>query len=149
VNLRDCAVEELDELPAGFRHLSARVRPAIGGVQIGCSIYELPQGEQLWPYHWHLGNEEWAIVVDGTPTLRTPAGERELRTGDIVGFVQGEAGAHTFVNRSNASVRIALFSTLRPGQAFYPESGKVGSGPPSDRRYFRLADAVEYWDGEV
>ena len=145
MNLRDCAVEELDELPTGFRHLSARVRPAIGGVQIGCSIYELPPGEQLWPYHWHVGNEEWGIVVDGTPTLRTPAGERELRAGDVVGFVQGEAGAHTFVNGSDAAVRIALFSTLRPGSVAYPDSGKVGARG----QYFRLADAVDYWDGEL
>jgi uncharacterized cupin superfamily protein len=68
----------------GVRH--RRGRPALGGQQIGCTVYELPPGERLWPYHGHWNNEEWAIVVSGTPTLRTPEGERELRVGDVVGF---------------------------------------------------------------
>ncbi len=148
MNLRDCAVEKQDH-PEGFAHAYVPVRPEVGGDQIGCSVYELPPGEQLWPYHWHLANEEWAVVVRGAPTLRTPEGERLLREGDVVGFPQGEAGAHTFYNRSDAVVRIAIFSTRRPGDAFYPDSGKLGAGPPWERRYFRLEDAVDYWDGET
>ncbi len=122
-----------------------RCAPRSAACRSAAAFYELPAGEQLWPYHWHSGNEEWAIVVDGAPTLRTPEGERELRTGDVVGFVQGEAGAHTFLNRSDAPVRIAVFSTLLPGGVVYPDSGKVGAA----RRYFRIADAVDYWDGEA
>jgi uncharacterized cupin superfamily protein len=147
VNVRDCDVEP-QENPEGFAHAYAAIRPQVGGDRIGCSVYELPPGQQLWPYHWHLNNEEWAVVVRGTPTLRTPEGERALREGDLVGFPEGAAGAHTFVNRGDASVRIAIFSTRNPGDAFYPDSGKVGAGPPWERRYYRLADAVDYWDGE-
>jgi uncharacterized cupin superfamily protein len=148
VNLRDCEVQVAEELPTGFRHLRASIRPELGGEQIGCTVYELPVGERLWPYHGHWNNEEWAIVVDGTPTLRTPEGERELRAGDVVGFAQGEAGAHTFTNSGDAPARIAIFSTLRPGTALYPDSDKIGAGPREDRRYFRRGDAVDYWDGE-
>jgi uncharacterized cupin superfamily protein len=149
VNLRDCEVQVPQELPEGFRHLRASIRPALGAQQFGCSVYELPPGERLWPYHGHWNNEEWAIVVDGTPVLRTPDGERELRPGDVVAFAEGEAGAHTFANRGDAPARIAIFSTLRPGAAFYPDSDKVGAGPPDDRRYFRRSDSVDYWLGEV
>jgi uncharacterized cupin superfamily protein len=148
VNLRDCAVRAPADLQDGFRHLECSIRPELGGEQIGCTVYELPSGERLWPYHWHLNNEEWAVVVDGTPTVRTPEGERELRAGDVVAFPQGDAGAHTFANRGDAAARIAIFSTLRPGTAFYPDSDKLGAGPPWDRRYFRRSDAVDYWDGE-
>jgi hypothetical protein len=45
-------------------------------------------------------------------------------------------------------VRIAIFSTLRPGTAFYPDSDKIGAGPRDARRYFRRGDAVDYRDGE-
>jgi uncharacterized cupin superfamily protein len=148
VNLRDCELELQHVEPDRFVHAYRPIRPDVGGDQIGCSVYELAPGKQLWPYHWHLNNEEWAVVVDGEPTLRTPEGERALRAGDVVGFPQGEAGAHTFTNRTEQSVRVAIFSTRRPGDAYYPDSGKLGAGPPWDRTYFRLADAVSYWDGE-
>jgi uncharacterized cupin superfamily protein len=147
VNLRNCTVERQPH-PAGFAHASVQVRPQVGGDQIGCSVYELPPGEQLWPYHWHLANEEWAVVVRGAPTLRTPEGERMLREGDVLGFPQGKDGAHTFTNATDVPVRIAIFSTRKLGDAFYPDSGKVGAGPPWERRYYRLADAVDYWEGE-
>jgi uncharacterized cupin superfamily protein len=150
MNLRDCELQSLgDDVPAGFASLYRPVRPEVGGDELGCSVYDVPPGEQLWPYHWHLGNEEWAVVVAGKPTLRTPEGERELREGDVVVFLQGEGGAHTFTNATAETARVAVFGTRRPGDAFYPDSGKVGAGPPWDRRYYRLADNVDYWDGET
>jgi uncharacterized cupin superfamily protein len=144
LNLRDCELFADDEFPPGFRFSERSLRPEVGGDQIGCSVYDLPPGEQLWPFHGHVNNEEWAIVVDGSPTLRTPDGERELRAGDVVGFVQGEAGAHTFTNSRESVARIAIFSTRRPGTVFYPDSDKLGAGG----RYFRRGDAVDYWEGE-
>ena len=49
----------------------------------------MPPGEKLWPYHWELGCEEFLVVVSGTPTVRTPEGERELAPGDVVHFPEG------------------------------------------------------------
>jgi uncharacterized cupin superfamily protein len=149
VNLRECEVAVLDELPAGFEHRRVSVREALGGELVGCSLYEFDPGAQLWPYHLHWANEEWLIVVAGTPTLRTPNGERELRPGDVVGFPQGEAGAHTLYNRSVEPARVAIFSTLRHGSVTYPDSAKVGAGPPHDRLYFHRSDAVDYWTDEA
>jgi uncharacterized cupin superfamily protein len=147
VNLRDCRVEPTcDE--AGFEHRRVSVREALGGELIGCSLYEFDPGAQLGPYHLHWNNEEWLVVVAGAPTLRTPEGERTLRAGDVVGFPEGEPGAHTLYNRTDEPVRLAMFSTRRHGTVLYPDSEKLGVGPPHDRRYFRLRDAVDYWDGE-
>ena len=144
MNLRDAAFPPSEEMPPGFAFKGMSARERTGNESIGLGLYELGPGNQLWPYHFHVGNEEWAIVVSGTPTLRTPEGERELRAGDVVGFPQGEEGAHTFHNRSSEPSRIAIFSTLRSGYPVYPDSDKVGAGG----RYFRRADAVDYWDGE-
>jgi uncharacterized cupin superfamily protein len=84
-------------------------------------------------------------VVAGTPTVRTPEGERELRPGDVVAFPEGEEGAHTFLNHSSESARVALFSTLnRSTLPVYPDSGKVAA----KGKCFRLEAAVDYWDGE-
>ena len=149
MNLLECDVHAVEEMPVDFAHRRVSVREALGGELIGCSVYELPVGARVWPYHWHLGNEEWLIVVVGRPTLRTPAGERELAPGDVVAFQEGEAGGHTLANRNGEPARVAIFSTLRKGTVFYPDSDKVGAGPPDDRRYYRRGDAVDYWDGEA
>jgi len=146
VNLAAWEVPAPDEdFPSGFEHRRVSVRETLGGELVGCTLYEFDPGTQLWPYHWHRGNEEWLIVVAGTPTLRTPEGERPLRPGDVVGFPDGEAGAHTLVNRSEQPARVALFSTRRAGSVVYPDSDKVGAGG----LYFRRSDAVDYWDGET
>lgn len=143
VNLLECGPG--DELVhEGFRHHDLPIGFLLGAELIGCSVYDVPPGARNWPYHFHVGNEEWLIVVAGRPTLRTPDGECELSSGDVVNFPEGEAGAHDVSNRSAENVRVAIFSTLRKGFPEYPDAGKVGAGG----RYFRLADAVDYFDGE-
>jgi uncharacterized cupin superfamily protein len=144
VNLRDAEVAADEEMPPGFAFAGSSARERTGDELIGAGLYELPPGNQLWPYHFHVGNEEWAIVVSGTPTLRAPGGERELRAGDVVGFPQGEDGAHTFYNRGSGPSRIVIFSTLRSGYPTYPDSDKVAAGG----RVFRRGEAVDYWEGE-
>jgi uncharacterized cupin superfamily protein len=144
VNLREATVPAADGTPPGFAFGETSASERTGNELIGASLYEFEPGNQLWPYHFHVGNEEWALVVAGTPTLRSPAGERELRAGDVVGFPEGEDGAHTFYNRGSEPSRILIFSTLRGGYCTYPDSDKVSASG----RVFRRADGVDYWDGE-
>jgi uncharacterized cupin superfamily protein len=147
VNLLDCATEEPAEIE-GFLHRRARVHHQLGAQLLACSVYELPPGQRVFPYHLHWNNEELLIVVSGTPTLRAPDGERELSVGDVVAFPEGDAGAHAISNRSDGTARVAIFATRRHGSVTYPDSDKLGAGPPHERLFFRRADAVDYWDGE-
>jgi uncharacterized cupin superfamily protein len=111
------------------------------------SVYELPPGQSICPYHWEAGDEEWLVVLGGRPTLRTPDGERELGPWDTVCFPEGPEGAHKVTNRSGETLRVAILSTKRePAVSVYPDSNKVGAWPPG--KLFRLDDAVDYWDGE-
>jgi uncharacterized cupin superfamily protein len=137
LNLLDATLEQHD-------YASVSVRETLGGEKIGCTVYEIEDGRQLWPYHFHWNNEEWLLVVDGAPTLRTPEGERALRAGDLVSFPEGEPGAHTL----RGPGRVAIFSTRNQGATEYPDSGKVGWGPPWKRLYFPADGAVDYWEGE-
>jgi uncharacterized cupin superfamily protein len=104
-----------------------------------------------------LANEELLVVIDGTPTLRTPDSRRRLESGEVVSFPVGEAGGHELVNETDAPVRALIVSEMNaPEVAFYPDSGKVGvferaPGAPHDtdlEAFFRLDDQVDYWDGE-
>ena len=147
-NLFDVALQLDEDDAPGYAVSYARVGPLIGAEQLGLSVYELPPGQSICPYHYEVGFEEWLVVLSGRPTLRTPDGERELRPWDCAFFPDGEAGAHKVTNRTDETLRVAILSNKGdPGVAVYPDSDKVGVWPPG--KLFRLADAVDYWTGET
>ena len=105
----------------------ARFGPQLGATKTGASLYELPAGQSICPYHYEYGEEEWLIVLEGRPTLRHPGGEDELEPGDTVCFPEGPEGAHKVTNRTDDRVRVLMFSTVnRPAIAVYPDSDKFG-----------------------
>ena len=135
----------------GWRSKDAWVGAHIDAELIGASMYELEPSDRLWPYHTHHANEEWVVVLRGTPTLRTPEGERDLVEGDVVAFPRGGAGAHQIANRTDTPIRVLMLSTLlAPDVVEYLDSGKVSVVDAQGERLFRAfrgADA-EYWEGE-
>ena len=64
----------------------ARFGPALGASMMGASLYELPPGQSICPYHYEYPDEEWLVVVEGRVTVRHPGGEEALGKGDIVCF---------------------------------------------------------------
>ena len=134
--------------PAGYNVGVKRVGPLVGGEQLGLSVYELPPGNSVCPYHYEPGCDEWLIVLVGRPTLRTPDGEQELQPWDAAFFPPDETGARKVTNRTDETVRVAMLSTHPEiGTAVYPDSNKVGIWPPG--KLFELDSAVEYFHGEL
>lgn len=125
----------------GYRWRGARIGEAVGSEEIGVSLYELGEGQRGHPYHFHHEREEWAIVLAGAPTVRTPGGERELHEGDVVCFPAGADGAHQLTGPGTVLI---LSDNRAPDTAEYPDSGKIELGG----KVFRLADAIDLWDGE-
>src|ERR687897_2650888 len=136
---------------AGYAFKDAWVGGRLGSQLIGGSLYEVPAGKKLWPYHLHHANEEWAIVLRGTPTLRTPEGERELAEGDVVCHPCGKDGFHQVRNATDEPIRVLMLSTLlAPDIVEYGDSNKISALDGRGERLFRAfrgADA-EYWEGE-
>jgi uncharacterized cupin superfamily protein len=148
VNLYDVETEPIAERPPGYQVSRVRVGKLVGAAALGLTVYDLPPGQSAFPYHYELGREEWLLVIAGRPTLRDPDDEYELEPGDLVVFPEGEEGAHKVTNGTDEPVRIAMLSnTEEPSIGFYPDSGKVGIWPAG--RVFRLADEVDYFDGET
>ena len=152
-NISDADFDQLRDWE-GFSCRRAYVGRQAGARRLGISLWEVPAGQTAYPYHFHLAEEEALLVLDGAPSLRTPEGWRELAAGDLVAFPAGEEGGHQISNRSDATVRFLAISTSgEPDIVLYPDSGKVGA---SERRpdggglwtMHRLADAVDYMDGE-
>jgi uncharacterized cupin superfamily protein len=148
INLFEIATHARSERPAGYRSASAQVGPLIAANALGASVYDLGCGESICPYHYEHGNEEWLLVLAGRPTLRHVGGEDELEPWDVVCFPDGPDGAHKVTNNTDAQVRVVMLSTTRKPAVFvYPDSGKLAVVPPGG--LFRLADEVDYWDGEA
>jgi len=127
INLGEVGCEPRPQLPDGFRRDSTRVGAALGAVRSGLSVYELPPGQAVSPYHYEEPEEEWLLVVSGTPTLRHPDGEEQLEPWDIVFFPAGPAGAHLVRNDSDSAARVAMFSSsgATVGTVVYPDSDTV------------------------
>lgn len=152
VNVFDAQVTYDADDPAGYATGYLRLRPLLGGVQLGATIYELGPGQSICPYHYEYGNEEWLIVLKGRPVLRTPEGERDLEPGDVACFREGPEGAHKVGNRGDETARVLMLSTQRnPDVSVYPDSDKIGvfPGNDADRVIFPRSAGVDYWAGEV
>lgn len=149
-NLNRDEWDRVEERP-GWRSKDAWIGAHIDAELIGGSMYELEPGDRLWPYHTHHANEEWLIVLRGTPTLRTPEGEQELVEGDVVAFPRGKDGFHQVRNATDTPIRVLMLSTLiAPDLVEYPDSGKVGARSVAGERILlsRPGPIVDYWDGE-
>lgn len=120
---------ETDPVPQGApgdRGRAARVGSKIGGERLGMSVYDLPAGEAIGPYHVEMTDEEWVIVVRGHVVVRTPGGDRALEPGDVLRFPIGPEGAHVVRNDSDDEARVALISTKSEVCIVeYPEEKKL------------------------
>jgi uncharacterized cupin superfamily protein len=151
-NIHTAEITYDDGDPPGYAAGYNRFGTTIGATKLGATIYELPEGQSICPYHYEYGNEEWVVVLDGRPTLRHPGGEDELEAGDVVCFPEGPAGAHQLFNRTGGRVRVLFVSTKAdPNAAVYPDSDKIGLWPGDDRDKIivRRESNVDYWDGEL
>ena len=66
-NLDRSGLEDVPDVPEGFGLRDADIGSAIGGVHLGGSVIEIQPGRSAWPYHWEAAQEEWLIVLEGTP----------------------------------------------------------------------------------
>ena len=93
---------------------------------MGSAFYELPPGQAVSPYHYEDPEEEWLLVVSGTPTLRHPGGEDQLEPWDLIFFPPGPAGAHLVRNNSESTARVAMFSSITAvGTVVYPDKDMI------------------------
>ena len=149
-NLQGDDWDRVEERP-GWRSKDAWVGHHVGAELLGGSMYELEPGDRLWPYHTHHANEEWLLVLRGTPTLRSPEGEQQLKEGDVVCFPRGKDGAHQVSNRTESPIRVLMLSTrIAPDIVEYLDSGKIGARSVAGERILlsRPGPELEYWEGE-
>lgn len=139
------------EQPEGFRAGTLRLGDTLGAEQTATSVFELSPGEAASPYHYEYGEEEWLLVLEGRPSLRTHEGTEALEPLDIVFFPRGPAGAHQVRNDSDEIALVVMWSRqVYPQATALPDSGKVALwvGDGGEDAIFEQSSAVGFYDGE-
>jgi uncharacterized cupin superfamily protein len=152
-NVFDATFEYDPSDPESYGSGMNRFGAKIGAARMGATVYELPPGTALCPYHYE-SEEEWLLVLQGEVTLRHPVGEDVLGPGDITAFPVGPAGAHKTTNNGTEPVRLVMFATSDPiGYCVYPDSNKIAfwsdSSDPADNVRVRRGERLDYYDGEL
>jgi uncharacterized cupin superfamily protein len=135
----------------GFRAGMFRFGPDLGAKETGTTVYELPPGESVCPYHYEYGEEEWLLVLAGRPSVRDPEGTEQLEPFDVVFFPMGPAGAHQIRNDSDETARVLMWGmVVVPTGTAYPDSDKVAlwTGDKAEDLIVRRSSGVDYYDGE-
>jgi uncharacterized cupin superfamily protein len=152
VNIAAPEFKRFPDFPDGFRPGIVRLGRLVGAIGTGMSVYELPPGQAIGPYHYENPEEEWLLVLDGQPTLRHPGGEDELAPWDVVFFPPGPDGAHMVRNDGDSAARVLMFSNVsKVAASVYPDSDKIAiwTGYDTDDLVVRRTSGVDYWDGEA
>ena len=140
------------EDPDGYRSGMFRFGPLAGAQKLGATLYELPPGQKLCPYHYEYAEEEWLLVLEGTATVRHPTGTTQLQPWDVAFFPTGPEGAHQVRNDSDGTVRVLMWSdVIYPAATVYPDSDKIGiwTGNEGDSVMVRRSSDVPYYAGEA
>ena len=135
--------------PPGFGGRYRTLAGRAGSQRLGMSLWEIPLGGVSYPYHYHLGDEELAVVLPGHGRVRTPDGWRVLAPGEVIAFLPGERGAHQFDCTGPEPLRFLAISTVDPVDICgYPDSGKIAAReqrPGGLWEVHRSADVAPYW----
>jgi uncharacterized cupin superfamily protein len=152
VNIRDPEFSHDESDPDGFRAGMFRFGRLLGATRTGTTVYELPPGQSICPYHYEYGEEEWLLVLVGRPTLRHPQGNDQLEPWDVVFFPPGPEGAHAVRNETDEVARVLMYSNVvHPGATVYPDSDKIAvwTGNDDDNLIALRSSGVGYWTGET
>jgi uncharacterized cupin superfamily protein len=151
VSISDPTFEYDPDDPDGLRSGMFRFGGDLGARQTGATVYDLPPGQSVCPYHYEYGEEEWALVLTGRASVRTPEGTETLEPLEMVFFPSGPDGAHQIRNDTDEPVRVLMWSTVvTPAATAYPDSDKVAiwTGDKAEDLIVRRSSGVDYYDGE-
>ena len=87
------------DAPMAKRHVR-RLAPAAGLTDFGASHVVLEPGGVSSQRHWHEGEDEFLVMLDGEAVLIEDEGETVMHPGDCAAWAKGVANGHRLVNRS-------------------------------------------------
>ena len=98
--------------------VQGRWKRRLGGLagltELGACHVVLSPGAWSSQRHWHEGEDEFLVMLEGEAVLIEDEGETVLRAGDCVAWAKGVENGHHLINRSGAD---CVFVCLSAGDA--------------------------------
>ena len=79
-----------------------RLAPAAGLEDFGVSHVTLKPGAWSSQRHWHNGEDEFVVMLEGEAVLVEDDGRTVLRTGDCAAWPKGSTNGHHLINESDS-----------------------------------------------
>jgi uncharacterized cupin superfamily protein len=98
-----------------------RLAPPLGLTDFGASEVTLEPGAWSSQRHWHEGEDELVIMLEGEAVLVENEGETLLRPGDIAAFPKGIANGHHLINRGENRCRFVAIGRPAASDCHYPD----------------------------
>lgn len=151
ISSRDVAWHEMP-LERGFfdrnKHLTFE---AVGeNYHVGVLIEGPPPGMRLAPRHYHMLEEEHALILEGEVTLLLGEERHVMRVGDYVCFPPGQKVGHSFLNSGTRPCSYLMIGERNPNDVqVMPDSNKMDvRALGRERTIFEMSGVRDYLDGE-
>ena len=124
---------------------------AVGATyHVGLLIEAPAPGQRLAPRHYHMLEEEHALILEGQVTLLLGEERYEMTAGDYVCFPAGRKVGHSFLNSGTGPCSYLMIGERNPNDVcVYPDSNKLAVNALGTKdQIFDMSDVRSYWDGE-
>ena len=117
---------------------------------VGVLVEAPAPGRRLCPRHYHMLEEEHALVLEGEVTLLLGEERHVMKAGDYACFPAGQRIGHSFLNSGTGPCSYLMIGERNPNEVcVYPDSGKIAvDALRAEDSIFDMSAVRKYWDGE-
>ena len=101
--------------------LYRRLAPAAGLSDFGASHVTLLPGAWSSQRHWHEGEDEFLMMLEGKAVLIDDHGRTPLKAGDCVAFPKADGNGHHLINESSANCVFVVVGRPSASDCHYPD----------------------------
>ena len=113
---------------------------------IGVRVERLRPKSLSCPFHYHIHEDEFCLILKGKAMLRYGDKTIEVSEGDAISFPRGERVAHQFYNHTDETMDILMVGENLPYEVcYYPDSDKWLSRSIHKVGKF---ESTDYWTDE-
>lgn len=104
-----------------------------GLTDFGASHVVLKAGAWSSQRHWHEGEDELVVILDGEATLVDDNGRTPMHAGDVAVFIKNDGNGHVLINESDRDCTLLAIGKLALTACHYPDIDMhlfAGTGKP-------------------